>query len=106
MAKTARRAKSPHTTSGSGIDGVGSTLRRIRQVRGLSLNDVAEVTQMSSWFLSLVETGASDHPIGRLGRLVEFYGISITDLMPDPGAAEPDIVLAAERRLIHSPAEG
>jgi transcriptional regulator with XRE-family HTH domain len=81
-------------------------LRTIRQARGLSLSEVAEATGVSASFLSLVETGRSDITIGRLCRLVDFYRISITDLLPDPGAAEPDVVRAAEPRLIHSPAEG
>jgi quercetin dioxygenase-like cupin family protein len=78
----------------------------MRQARGLSLHEVATGTEISASFLSLVETGRSDITIGRLSRLVDFYRISITDLLPDPGAAEADIVRATERRLIHSPAEG
>jgi transcriptional regulator with XRE-family HTH domain len=85
---------------------IGSTLRARRRARGLSLADVAEATQISASFLSLVENGRSDITIARLSRLVDFYGISITDLLPGPAAAEPDVVRAAERRLIHSPAEG
>ena len=104
MPTTAKRAEpTPPVTD---IVNLGATLRGIRTARGLSLNDVAEATQISASFLSLVETGRSDITIGRLSRLVDFYKVSITDLLPGPGAAEPDVVRAAERRLIHSPAEG
>ena len=85
---------------------VGETLRRIRQGRHLSLNEVAAGTGISPSFLSLVENGRSDITIGRLTRLVEYFQISINDILPSPEAAEPDVVRAAERRLIHSPAEG
>lgn len=104
----------PQTTS-HGIDrsppeagpsSLGETLRRLRQGRKLSLNDVATGTGISPSFLSLVENGRSDITIGRLTRLVEFFEVSITDILPNPQAAEPDIVRASERRLIHSPAEG
>jgi quercetin dioxygenase-like cupin family protein len=81
-------------------------LREVRQARGLSLSEVADATQLSASFLSLVEIGRSDITIGRLCRLVDFYRISISDLLPDPSTAEPDVVRAAEPRLIHSPAEG
>jgi quercetin dioxygenase-like cupin family protein/DNA-binding Xre family transcriptional regulator len=101
MPETAKRAK-----PASAAINVGATLRAIRTARGLSLSDVAEATQISASFLSLVETGRSDITIGRLTRLVDFYAISINDLLPGPGAAEPDVVRASERRLIHSPAEG
>lgn len=86
--------------------GLGDTLRRLRHGRKLSLNDVAAATGISPSFLSLVENGRSDITIGRLTRLVEFFEISISDILPTPQAAEPDIVRASERRLIHSPAEG
>jgi transcriptional regulator with XRE-family HTH domain len=86
--------------------GIGDTLRSIRQGRKLSLTEVATGAGVSPSFLSLVENGRSDITIGRLTRLVEFFQISITDILPSPEAAEAEIVRAAERRLIHSPAEG
>ena len=82
-------------------------LRAIRRSRRLSLAEVADATAISASFLSLVEKGRSDITIGRLVRLVDFYGISINDLLP--GSAEPafpEVVGVAERRLVHSPAEG
>lgn len=85
---------------------VGEALRQIRQGRGLSLSDVAAGAGLSSSFLSLVENGRSDITIGRLTRLLEFFQVSITDILPSPEAAEPNVVRASERRLIHSPAEG
>lgn len=85
---------------------LGENLRRIRQGRKLSLNEVAAGTGISPSFLSLVENGRSDITIGRLTRLVEYFEISITDILPNPEAAEADVVRASERRLIHSPAEG
>lgn len=104
----ARRTSRPQPEGpfGDGNGGIGETLRRLRQGRGLSLNDVAAGTDISPSFLSLVENGRSDITIGRLTRLVDFFKISITEILPSPEATEPDIVRASERRLIHSPAEG
>lgn len=68
-------------------------MRALRRTRGLSLADVGEATRISPSFLSLVEKGKSDITIGRLVRLVEFYGISINDLLP--GSSEttfPEVV--------------
>jgi transcriptional regulator with XRE-family HTH domain len=86
---------------------LGSTLRETREARRLSLAEVAEATGISASFLSLVEKDRSDITIGRLVRLIEFYGISITDLVPGTVASGwPDVVERADRRLLHSPAEG
>lgn len=82
-------------------------LRTIRRSRGLSLAEVADATAISASFLSLVENGKSDITIGRLVRLVDFYGISINELVPGSGdPAFPEVVRLPERRLVHSPAEG
>jgi quercetin dioxygenase-like cupin family protein/DNA-binding Xre family transcriptional regulator len=86
---------------------VGVTLRQVRTARQLSLADVAEATGISASFLSLVEKDKSDITIGRLVRLIEFYGISITDLVPGHAASGyPEVVGPDERKLLHSPAEG
>jgi quercetin dioxygenase-like cupin family protein len=86
---------------------VGAALRQVRTARTLSLQDVATATGISASFLSLVEKDRSDITIGRLVKLIEFYGISITDLLPFSAMTDyPEVVPAAERKLLHSPAEG
>lgn len=66
------------------------------------MRDVAEATGISSSFLSLVETGRSDITIGRLSRLVEFFGVSIVDLLPEQPTADARIVRGEERRRLPS----
>ena len=86
---------------------VGAHLRQARRARNLSLADVAQATSISASFLSLVEKDKSDITIGRLVRLIDFYGISIGDIIPGSvSTGYPEIVTPEERRLLHSPAEG
>jgi quercetin dioxygenase-like cupin family protein len=92
--------------SSSALTTLGSNLRALRRSRNLSLNDVAEGTGISSSFLSLVENGGSDITIGRLTRVIEYFGISITDLVPSATPKDPDIVRKAERTQLRSPVEG
>jgi transcriptional regulator with XRE-family HTH domain len=87
-------------------EGLGAALRSARRARGLSLTEVGTATGISSSFLSLVENGKSDITIGRLARLVAFYGVSLSDLVPAAPVADPDVVRKAEQRLLPSPAEG
>lgn len=94
-----------------GIDihpGLGAGLRSVRQAKRLSLSEVAGATGISSSFLSLVENGRSDITIGRLARLVEFYGVPLADLVPVGGGngSDPAVVRRAEQRVLPSPAEG
>jgi quercetin dioxygenase-like cupin family protein len=85
---------------------LGAQLRALRSARRLSLGDVARETSISASFLSLVENGRSDITIGRLTRLVDYYGISITDLLPSAQDGNPDVVRASETRQLRSPEEG
>lgn len=85
--------------------GLGSALRAARTAKSLSLSDVAAATGISPSFLSLVENGKSDITIGRLVRLVAFYGLSLADLLPTDPAADPDVVRKSEQRTLPSPAE-
>jgi XRE family transcriptional regulator, regulator of sulfur utilization len=84
---------------------LGRQFRLLRKARGLSLADVAAATDISSSFLSLFETGKSDITFGRLARLVAFFGISITDLIPDPEPEQTVVVRRDRRRHIESPSE-
>jgi XRE family transcriptional regulator, regulator of sulfur utilization len=85
---------------------LGRQIRELRKARGLSLAEVAEATQISASFLSLFETGRNDITIGRLVRLIRFFGISITDLIPDPEPKDPVVVRREARRHLSSPVEG
>jgi len=84
---------------------LGRQFRSLRNARGLSLTDVAEATEISSSFLSLFETGKSDITFGRLARLVGFFGVSITDLIPDPQPEQTIVVRRNGRRRLESQSE-
>jgi transcriptional regulator with XRE-family HTH domain len=84
---------------------LGRQFRTLRKTRGLSLADVATATNISSSFLSLFETGKSDITFGRLARLIESFGVSITELIPDPEPEQRLIVRRTLRRRLESPSE-
>ncbi|MGH2872926.1 MAG: helix-turn-helix domain-containing protein [Solirubrobacteraceae bacterium] len=92
----------PESANGS----LPERLRALRHGRALTLTQVASGTGISASFLSLVENGRSDITIGRLTRLIQFYGVSLSDLVPDARGVDPDIVRSTERRQLHSTAEG
>jgi transcriptional regulator with XRE-family HTH domain len=85
---------------------LGNALRDLRRRRGATLAEVARATGISRSFLSLVENGRSDITIGRLLRLVSFYGAQIADLLPQADPHDPIVVRRAEQREVESPVEG
>jgi transcriptional regulator with XRE-family HTH domain len=80
------------------VEGLGPKLRSLRRDRGLSLAQVAESTGISSSFLSLVETGKNDLTVARLIRLVAYYGVAVSDLLPEEEEDEPAEILRGEHQ--------
>jgi quercetin dioxygenase-like cupin family protein/DNA-binding XRE family transcriptional regulator len=93
------------STADGGV-AVGPMLRKLRKSANLTLAEVAEGVDISQSFLSLVENEKSDITIGRLTRLVQFFGVSITDLLPETAASDVDVTRKDERGRLRSPAEG
>jgi transcriptional regulator with XRE-family HTH domain len=60
---------------------LGTRLRALRAERGLSLSQLETATNISSSFLSLVESGKSDITISRLVRLADFFDVELSDLV-------------------------
>lgn len=95
--------------TGAGVDRLqlGLRLRSLRKEKNLSLDEVAKGSGISRSFLSLIENDRSDISFSKLIRLVNFYGISVTDLMPDPEPEEDRIIVRREeRKHVESPVEG
>jgi quercetin dioxygenase-like cupin family protein len=86
---------------------LGTRLREIRQLKGHPLKEVAENTGVSASFLSMVETGQSDITVGRLLRVLAFYGVGISELVPDGNHVSDNVVVRRDgRRHIDSATEG
>jgi transcriptional regulator with XRE-family HTH domain len=90
------------TTAEGAIDGLGPKLRTLRRAKGYSLARVAHDTGVSRSLLSLIENGKNDLTVGRLIRLAAYYGISITDLLPEQDEADPEVVRRGDERHIVS----
>lgn len=71
---------------------IADRLRRARQLKGLTLAEVASQVGLSHNFLSMVERGVTDLSLSRFRRLASFYGIPVTELLTeDSGPQGPRI---------------
>ena len=93
-------------SAGTTQPALGIKLRELRLDRSLSLKEVAEGTGISVSFVSIVENGRSDITIGRLMRLLAFYGASVADLLSSDPERDPFVVRKGEEVVLQSPAEG
>jgi transcriptional regulator with XRE-family HTH domain len=65
------------------MEHVGSKLRELRKMKGLSLKKLAERTGCAASYLSMVENGKIDPGISRLKKIAAGLEITIVDLFQD-----------------------
>src|SRR5437763_1174388 len=80
---------------------VGARLKRLRQEKRLTLQEVGVSVDLSHSFLSMLERGRADISLARLHRLADFYGVPLSELLVEEvDAAQPRIIPAGEGDLI------
>lgn len=69
----------------AGQSRLGERLRALRQARGMTLQQLAEASQCSRSFLSMLERGQTDVSATLLQRLAAAFELSAADLLPGEG---------------------
>ncbi len=73
---------------------IGPRLRRLRRLRGATLNEVAREVGISHSFLSMLERGKADVSLSRLARLAAIYGVTLSELFAEEGPGVEPVVLS------------
>jgi len=76
-----------------GLDHVGPRLRKVRELRGVTLTEVAERTGISKSTLSRLENGQRRPSLELLLPLAQAYRVPLDDLVGAPEVADPRIRL-------------
>jgi transcriptional regulator with XRE-family HTH domain len=79
---------------------LGERLRAIRQLRRLTLREVAESAGVSESFVSQLERGRSSASVATLQRLAAAVGIEISDLFAGEPQSGPRVLRRQERQLL------
>jgi transcriptional regulator with XRE-family HTH domain len=82
---------------GATLDLVGPRLRKVRELRGITLTDVAERTGISKSTLSRLETGQRRPSLELLLPLAQTYRVPLDDLVGAPEVGDPRIRLRPRR---------
>jgi transcriptional regulator with XRE-family HTH domain len=80
---------------------LGECLRKIRVQKGMSLQDVQSASN-GKWKAAVVgayERGDRNVTVARLSELAGFYGVPVSELLPDDGTA-PTPAIEARRRVV------
>jgi transcriptional regulator with XRE-family HTH domain len=79
------------------LDQVGPRLRKVRELRGVTLTDVAERTGISKSTLSRLETGQRRPSLELLLPLAQAYRVPLDDLVGAPEVGDPRVRLRPRR---------
>ena len=81
---------------------LGSTIRRLREERSLSLKEVALRSDLTPSFLSQVERNLTSPSVASLRKVAQAFGVPLTALFQGPPMPENHVVRRKDRRqLIH-----
>jgi DNA-binding transcriptional MerR regulator/quercetin dioxygenase-like cupin family protein len=80
----------------------GRPLRRLRQLRGLSLSQASARAGLSMSFLSALERGMSGASIATLQRVTAAYGTTINEIFGAPGEPRARMVRAGHRPILRT----
>jgi transcriptional regulator with XRE-family HTH domain len=75
------------------LDGVAPRLRRARELRGLTIVDIAERTGISKSTLSRLETGQRRPTLELLLPLAQIYNVPLDELVGAPDLGDPRVRL-------------
>jgi transcriptional regulator with XRE-family HTH domain len=85
---------------------LGTRIRELRQLRGLTLQQLSSMTGLSSSMLSLVERGKTSPSIGSLVAISSALGIHMTDLFDGNGSRAREPVVRVSDQLVYVTPEG
>jgi DNA-binding transcriptional MerR regulator/quercetin dioxygenase-like cupin family protein len=97
MLKTQGRLRSARNNVSAAV---GTRLRRLRTIHGLSLAEVAEAVGISVGFLSAIERAHMSASVGTLRKLARYYKLNILDFFDAPVVANPHLVRLDERKQL------
>jgi transcriptional regulator with XRE-family HTH domain len=90
-------------TTASTLAAIGFRIRELRQLRGLTLQALADVSGLSTSMLSLVERGRASPSIGSLIVIANALGVAMSDLLVNGADSEERIVVrASEARIVET----
>jgi transcriptional regulator with XRE-family HTH domain len=84
------------------VGSLGPRLRAYRQMRKITLRQVAEQAEVSVSFLSQLERGASGASIPTLRLIAEALGLTLADLFSAVPVPAHRVMRAADRPVIHA----
>lgn len=83
-------------TMASTLAAIGNRVRRARTSRGMTLQEIAQVSGLSPSMLSLVERGRASPSIGSLIVIANALGVPMSELVSTPEPQEDRIVVHSE----------
>jgi transcriptional regulator with XRE-family HTH domain len=92
----------PDQTDAAADGAVGPRLRQLREQKGLSARQVAQLAGLTPAYLSRLENGRLSPTVATLAKVVEAMGETMATLFAEPPGPQHPVVRRAERHLMRS----
>ena len=69
------------TLSRETMEVIGANIRRERLIRRMSMDELAEILQLSAAFVGLIERGQRGAKLANLMKIADVFGITVNDLV-------------------------
>jgi len=83
------------------VDSFGERLRRLRETKGLSVRQLAEMAEISPGFLSQIERSLAQPSIGTLRKIMDVLETSFANVLDDAPLYDTFLKKAQRKRLVH-----
>src|SRR5947209_5559037 len=91
-------------TTANTLAAIGLRIRELRQSRGLTLQELADVSGLSTSMLSLVERGRASPSIGSLVVIASALGVAMSDLLASEPESDEDLVVrTSQHHVVETP---
>lgn len=100
-AKKRKTASSPPRPSAAPAEPFHQRLRQLRREQGWSLDFLADASGVSRSMLSQIERGKANPTLAVTFRIAHAFGLTLSDLVEEPGAGSMIEVIRADDRSYH-----
>ncbi|SKC81120.1 helix-turn-helix domain-containing protein [Maledivibacter halophilus] len=82
---------------------IGSKIRKIRQEKGLTLNQVANITNFTASYLSQIERNMTEPSISSLRKIAQAFNVPIYFFLSDEDEEEKFFIKTKDRKIMKLP---
>jgi transcriptional regulator with XRE-family HTH domain len=79
---------------------IGQNVRRLREQRGMNINELGDSAELSRQMVALIERGESNPSVATIARIAQALGVDLATLVEVPSGPEARLIEAETYRML------